>query len=167
MSSGISTCVSLSHTSKQALTHQSGRTHARSHTCVPSVCTHTQLQRTVGAEKSRRLMGSYGRWQSVLHAQTNGVWQLPLRKTWGCFLFLPAFFPLFFFITAWLTVSVFLPNIHCLPLFCSVSPQMTSHPWRTTCFPFFPSILSLSSSLFRTSSPSTFSVPFQAFLPSR
>lgn len=47
-------------------------------------------------------MGSYGRWQSVLHAQTNGVWQLPLRKTSGCF------FPLFlFFITAWLTASAF------------------------------------------------------------
>lgn len=103
----------LSHTLQNKPSHKSGHTHTRRYryTCIQSMHIHTklpsQLQRIVGAEKSRGLMGSYGRWQSVLHAQTNGVWQLPLRKTWGCFLFFASFFFFSFFITAWLTASAF------------------------------------------------------------
>lgn len=80
----------------------------------------TQLQRIVEAEKSRGLMGSYGRWQSVLHAQTNGVWQLPLRKTCGCFLFFPLF-SFFLLLPDWLLLHF---TKH--PLFTSVLFSLTS-----------------------------------------
>lgn len=67
-------------------------------------------------------MGSYGRWQSVLHAQTNGVWQLPLRKTCGCFLFFPSFFFFFFLLLPdWLLLPF---TKH--PLFTSVLFSLTS-----------------------------------------
>lgn len=96
------------HTSLDHVKCTRAHTHTDSCKHIHTVYAHThrtQLQRIVGAEKSRGLMGSYGRWQNVLHAQTNGVWQLPLRKTCGCFLFFPLFL---FFITAWLTASPFL-----------------------------------------------------------
>lgn len=51
-------------------------------------------------------MGSCGRWQSVPHAQTNTVWQLPFGKTSGCFSPTSLIF-LTVFITAWVTASGF------------------------------------------------------------
>lgn len=88
--------------------------------------------------KSRGLMGSYGRWQSVLHAQTNGVWQLPLRKTWGGFLFLPPFSFPFLLLPDWLLLPF---TKH--PLFTSVLFSLTSDdkPSVENHFSFFLSFL--------------------------
>lgn len=82
----------------------------------------------------QRLMGSYGRWQSVLHAQTNGVWQLPLRKTCGCF------FSLFFFITAWLAASAFYQTP--IVYLCSVQSHLRWQAIRGEPLPLHPLVLS-------------------------
>lgn len=123
------------HTSLDHVKCTRAHTHIDSCKHIHTVYAHThrtQLQRIVGAEKSRGLMGSYGRWQNVLHAQTNGVWQLPLRKTCGCFLFFSSFFIFYYCLTDCFSLFVYL---------CSAL-QMTSHPWRATSFSFAPSFLS-------------------------
>ena len=119
-------------------THTETHTHTLRNSCKDThcLCTYTQHYRgLVGAEKSRGLMGSYGRWQSVLCT----LWQMesgsfPSERLEAVFYFFLVF--LFFFYYCLTDCFCLLPNIHCLPLFCSVSPQMTSHPWRATSFPF-------------------------------
>lgn len=130
MSSGISTCISLKDF-KQALTpawamwqtHIHTLTHRQSYT--KCTCIHTH--QTTGNCWGRKIQGGW--WvvmaaDSVLHTQTNRLWQLPLRKTRGCFYF--SFFFSSFFITACLTASAFYQTS--IVYLCSVQSHLK---WQT------------------------------------
>ena len=118
------------------------QTHTHSDTLVPI---HTVSAHTHNTTEDLLGLKNPGVWWVVMAGDRvccarSDKWSLaasPQKDLRLFFIFSSFFFFLFFFFYNCLTdCFCLLPNIHCLPLFCSVSPQMTSHPWRATSFSF-------------------------------
>lgn len=129
------------HTSSLSGCLSGSRTHARMHVHAHA---HSSLsfRGLQGGEKSTGFDGKL--WQvtecCTLKQMESG--SFPLERLLAVFVFSSFFFNILDFFHYCLSDCFWLvPNIHCLPLFSSVSPQLTGHPQRTTFAPFlFPSL---------------------------
>ena len=144
----VSVSASLSYTPINKPSHQSGlcdmctHTHTLMYRYTYIQCMHIHINPPQNYWGLSGLKNSGG-WSVVmtgdrvccaLRQMESG--SFPSERLAGVSFIFSVLFFFFLLLPDWLLLPI--PNVHCLPLFGSVSPQMTSHPWRATSSSFNP-----------------------------